>query len=172
MTVRRDLPTWIGALLAGAGLVWLGPLMADQFVLFADQGQAAAAAAARRVMLWPSLLVAGGAVAVAVRGRPIHGAIAALPVVAVVAALVMHDTALSFLGYAFSAPVAVGSVLAAAVPLARHRIRPIALLAGAAVLALLVVIANVVVLLACIAALAWITLSELPRRPADASALD
>jgi hypothetical protein len=172
MTLRKDVTVWIGAALVGAGLVWLYPLMADQFVLFSDQGQTAAAAAARAAMPWPTLLVVVGAVVVAAMGRLVHGTVAALPLVAVVGAIVMDDTVISFFVYVFTAPVAIGSVLAAAVPLVRRKLTRGALLAGAAVIVVLVVIADVVVLLACIVAVAWIALSELPGGSRSASAVD
>ncbi len=166
MTVRNDVPTWIGAALVGAGLVWLYPLMAEQFVLFSDQDQTAAAGAARAVMPWPSLIVLVGAGIVAARGHAAHGAVVALPLLGVVGALVMEDTVISFFVYVFSAPIAIGAVLAAVAPIVREKLTPIPLLIGAAVIAVLVLIAGVVVLLACIAAVAWVTLSGLPRVPA------
>ena len=172
MRLRHDLPSWIGACLAAGGLVWLYPLMADQLVLFADQEQTARAETARAEMLWPALLLAAGSGVVAARGYSLHGAIAALPLVAVVLALAMPDLFIQFFAYAFSAPVAIGSLLAAVAPLVRHGLSSVKLLAGAAVIALLVVLADVVVLLACIGVLAWVALSRLPSGRTEASALD
>ena len=174
MTPRRAVLAWIGFALVLAGVAWLGPLMADQMTFFGDREQVADAAAARALMPWPALLVAAGAAMLATWHRSLHAVGAALPLVAVALALVMPDTLLQLIAYFITAPIAVGSALAAALPLGAATRRP-------AIVAVIVVVAGVAILAAAapvpggllvLASLAWWGLSSRSGHRKRPSAVD
>ena len=127
----------VGAVVGVAGVAWLAPLMFEQLTFFGDREQEAAAAAARAIMPGPAALVVAGAVLVGLR-RPIQGLVAIMPLVAIWLALAMPDALYQLLAYGAVAPLAIGSFLAAAVPLPEMLPRPaiigVALLIGAGVL--------------------------------------
>jgi len=125
MATRHELLAWIGFGLVLGGIVWLGPLMFDQLTFFGDQAQEADAAAARALMPWPAALVAAGAGVIASGGRPLHGAVAALPLVAVALAWATPDALYQLLAYAITAPIAVGAALAVPMPLRGTAPRPL-----------------------------------------------
>ena len=172
--------TLVAAVCAAAGIVWLGPLMVDQFVLFADRDQGADAAAARAAMPFPAMLVAIGAAVLVARGRPVQGAVAALPLVAVLLAWTTPEALYQLLAYGMAAPAAIGALLAAMIPLHGRATSPWTLVAigivGVLAIAATPFLAGVVAL----AAVAWWALSRRrEHRPAgrpeagrEASALD
>jgi hypothetical protein len=134
---RRRIVERVGAVVGVAGVAWLAPLMFDQLTFFGDREQVAAAAAARAVMPIPAAIVVVGALLVGLR-RPIQGIIAVTPLVAVWLALAMPEALYQLLTYGAAAPLAIGSFLAAAMPLPATLPRPaiigVALLMGAGVL--------------------------------------
>jgi hypothetical protein len=162
--------------IAAAGIVWLGPLMVDQFVLFADRDQAADAAAARAVMPYPAVLVALGAALLAARRRLVQGAVAALPLVAVLLAWTTPEALYQLLAYGVAAPAAIGALLAATIPLHGRAGSPWTLVAigivGVVAIAGTPFLAGVIAL----AAVAWWAMSrhaqDRPEAGQGASALD
>jgi hypothetical protein len=171
MAIRHDVLAWTGFGLVLGGVVWLGPLMLDQMTFFGDRNQEAAASAARSLMPWPTMLVAAGAVIVAIGGRPLHGAVAALPLVAVALAWAAPDALYQLVAFGITAPIAAGTALAATLPLeAAPRpviVVPIAIVALAALLA-----TPLLAGLAIVTLLAWWELSRRARRAGRSSALD
>jgi hypothetical protein len=172
MPIHRDVLVWAGAALVVSGLAWLGPLMFDQMTFFADREQEADAATARALMGWPALLVAGGAGAIALSGRPLKGAVAGLPLVAVILAWTTPAALYQLLAYGITAPISTGSVLATLRPLHGAAPRPLvlAVIAIAATLAILAtpVLGGVAVL----TLLTWWQLSRPTRHEEGASAVD
>jgi len=172
MLVRHSRRTWIGFGLVIAGIAWLGPLMMDQLTFFGDRDQESDAAAARSLMGWPTLLVATGAGATALSGRTLHGVVAALPLVAVVLAWTTPAALYQLLAYGITAPIAVGSVLASAVPLARPAPRPVVRAGLIAVAGIAILAAPVVAGMAVLALLSWSGLSRGRGSANTASAVD
>jgi len=171
MAIRHDVLAWMGFGLILAGVVWLGPMMLDQMTFFGDRTQEAAAAAARSLMPWPAVLVAVGAGMVAAGGRPLHGAVAALPLVAVALAWATPDSLYQLVAYGITAPIAAGTALAATLPLeAAPRPLIVVLIAIVALGALLTT--PLLAGLAIVALLAWWELSRRARRAGRSSALD
>ena len=161
MIVRHSRRAWIGLGLVIAGIVWLGPLMADQLTFFGDRRQEADAAAARSLIGWPALLVAAGAGATAASGRSLHGVVAALPLVAMVLAWTAPATLYQLLAYGITAPIAVGSVLASVVPLAGSAPRPLVMAGLVGVVGLAILATPFLAGLAVLAFLAWTGLSRM-----------
>ena len=160
MTSPRGVLIWAGAALVVSGLAWLGPLMFDQMTFFGDREQEADAAAARAMMGWPALLLAAGAGAIALSGRPLNGAVAGLPLVAVVLAWTTPAALYQLLAYGVTAPISAGSILASLRPLDGATPRPL-VLAGIAIAATLAVLATPLLAgLAVLAALTWWQLSS------------
>lgn len=160
MTTRRDVLVWVGTALVLVGIAWLGPLMFDQLTFFGDQEQEAAAEAARSLMGWPALLLAAGAGAMAVSGRTLHAAVAALPLAAVALAWATPAALYQLLAYGITAPIAVGALLATIAPLGRAAPGPLVL--GIIVIAATLAILATPVLagLAVLAVLTWWQLSS------------
>jgi hypothetical protein len=127
MTARRDVLVWVGAALVLIGIAWLGPLMFDQLTFFGDQEQEADAEAARSLMWLPALLLAAGAGALAMSGRMLHAAIAALPLAAVALAWTTPDALYQLLAYGITAPIVIGALLATMVPLGHAAPGPLVL---------------------------------------------
>jgi hypothetical protein len=101
-----------------AGLVWLGPLMFDQLVFFADREQTRQAAASRTFMLPAAALLVVASAGIGVRGLPLHALLASLPaLVAVPLALLAPGPAYQLLAYVITAPVSLGALQSAAVSL-------------------------------------------------------
>jgi hypothetical protein len=171
MAIRHDVMAWIGFGLILGGVAWLGPLMFDQMTFFGDQAQEADAAAALALMPWPTLLVVAGAGVIALADRPLHGAIAALPLVAVALAWATPDALYQLLAYGITAPIAAGSGLAAVLPLDAAP-RPLAVVATVIVAAGAILVTPFLAVLAVLAFLAWWGLSGLTRRAGRPSALD
>jgi hypothetical protein len=161
-----------GTLLGVIGVVWLAPLMLDQFVLFADQEQTAIASQSRRLMIWPTLFVVGAALVIAVAGRGWPATIAALPLVAVGLAHVSPQMLWQLLAYGVTAPLSIGAMLAAVAPIRGRLSAPpmlfVLLLAGLAAALTTAFLAALVV----IGLVAWWLLSRTVSGPPAASALD
>jgi hypothetical protein len=117
MTARRDVLVWVGAALVLVGITWLAPLMFDQLTFFGDQEQEVDAEAARSLMGWPALLLAAGAGSIAMSGRMLHAAVAALT----------PDALYQLLAYGITAPIVIGALLAAITPLGHAAPRPLVL---------------------------------------------
>jgi hypothetical protein len=162
---------WAGALAAPIGIAWLAPLMLDQLVLFGDRQQLERAAAARTLMPAPAVVLIVGATMIGVGRPPVHAAAVALPLVAVMLALIRPDAALSSVAYGNTAPVAVGALLATTLP-ARGRVgTPAILLAIIGLAATIFVMGSLLAVLGTGTVLAWWALSrranlsaESPRR--------
>jgi hypothetical protein len=165
MAIRHDVMAWIGFGLILGGVVWLGPLMFDQMTFFGDQAQEADAAAARALMPWPALLVAAGAGLIAMSARPLHGVIAALPLIAVALAWATPEALYQLLAYGIAAPAAAGSALAAILPRDAAP-RPLAMAAVVIVAAGAILATPFLAGLAVLAFLAWWGLSSRPDEPA------
>ena len=122
----------LAALLGGAALVWIAPLMLDQFVLFADRDQSARAAASRPLMGVPGAMLVAAALLLLAASRPWHALFAASPaIVAISLAWLMPDALFQLLAYAITAPLSIGALLAAAAPLPDRVTKPV--LAGGTV---------------------------------------
>ena len=165
MAIRHDVMAWIGFGLILGGVVWLGPLMFDQMTFFGDQAQEADAAAARALMPWPALLMVAGAGLIAMSGRPLHGAIAALPLIAVALAWATPEALYQLLAYGIAAPAAAGSALAAILPRDAAP-RPLAMAAIVIIAAGGILATPFLAGLAALAFLAWWGLSSRPDEPA------
>jgi hypothetical protein len=154
--MRIDLVAVAAAVLGGAALVWMAPLMVDQFVLFADREQSRQAAESRQAMAPAAAMLLVAAVAVLARGRPWHALFAALPaLVAVPLAWLLPDALYQLLAYAISAPISLGALLAIVAPLPDRLPMPV-LGVSLVVLAGLVVVASPFMgLLAGLAGLVW-----------------
>jgi hypothetical protein len=153
--LRFDPATALMAIAGGAGLIWLAPLMADQFVLFADQEQTRTAAASRQAMPLPTALVLVGAIGSGLRVTRMHGLLVALPAItAVPLALVLPDALYQVLAYAVTAPIALGALLSAAVPAARN-VRVPVVLGGILLILAVTVLASPFTLMVLIALIVW-----------------
>lgn len=174
--IHRDPITLLAAVTALAGIAWLAPLMLDQLVFFADRDQTAAAEAARASMPWPAMLVAAGAIAIAARGQLLPGAVAALPLVAVLLAWTTPGAAYQLLAYGLAAPTAIGALLAAVTPLHGTPARPWVAVAIGALGAIAILASGFIGGVVALGALAWWGLSRQSGRRARArsgtSALD
>lgn len=171
MPIRHDVLASMGFGLILAGVVWLGPLMLDQMTFFGDRTQEAEAAAARSLMPWPAVQVAIGAGIVATARRPLHGAVAALPLVAVALAWATPDALYQLVAYGITAPIAAGTALAATLPLETAP-RPL-IVVLIAIVALAALLATPMLGgLAIVTLLAWWELSRWARRAGRSSALD
>lgn len=161
-----------GAVLGIIGVVWLAPLMLDQFVLFADREQSAIAAESRGLMIWPTLLVVGAGLAIAVSGRGWPATVAALPLIAVGLAHVSPQMLWQLLAYGVTAPLSIGAMLAAVAPIHGRLSAPpvlvVLLLAGLAAALTTAFLAALVI----IGLVAWWLLSRTAAGPSAASALD
>lgn len=142
-----------GSAVGLAGLIWLGPLMLDQLVFFADQDQTRQAEAARELMLPAAAILLAGSAILLVRASAWHALLSAAPaLVAVPLALLAPEAAYQLVAYGITAPVAFGSLLAASVPLPRAM--PTAILfIGAAVLIALALLGTPFIALLTLAAL-------------------
>lgn len=150
-----------GSVVGLVGLIWLGPLMFDQLVFFADQEQTRQAEAARELMLPAAAILLAGSAALLVLTSPWHALLAAAPaLVAVPLALLAPEAAYQLVAYGITAPVAFGTLLAASVP--RPRSMPTAILfVGAAVLIALALLGTpFIALLALVALVVWWRLPE------------
>lgn len=111
------------------------------------------------------LLLAGSAI-LAVRRRPWHGLLAASPaLVAVPLALATPAAAFQLLAYGISAPLSLGALLAAAVPLPRRLPTPMLVIGALVAVPLVVLTSPFIGLLALIAAIVWWRLPPLPGAP-------
>jgi len=171
MAIRHEVMAWVGLVLILGGVAWLGPLMFDQMTFFGDRAQEADAAAARSLMPWPAVLVAVGAGFVAAGGRPLHGAVAGMPLVGVGLAWATPDALYQLVAYGITAPIAAGTALAATLPLEGAPRPPVvALITLVAIGALLV--APLLAGVAIVTCIAWWELSRRTRRTGRSSALD
>jgi hypothetical protein len=154
--MRIDFMAVSAAVLGGVALIWMAPLMVDQFVLFGDREQSRQAADSRQAMAPAAAMLLAGALAVLARGHPWHALFAALPaLVAVPLAWLVPEALYQLLAYAISAPAAMGALLASAFPLP-HRLPARVVAASLVVLVLVAVVATpFIALLAGVAGLAW-----------------
>ena len=150
-----DPATALLAFVGGVGLIWLAPLMADQFVLFADQEQTRTAAASRQAMPLPTALLLVGAIGSGVRVTRMHGLLVALPALtAVPLALLLPDALYQVLAYAITGPISLGALLSAAVPAASN-IRIPLVLGGIVLILAVTVLASPFTLMVLIALIVW-----------------
>ena len=164
---RRFDPVLVGAAALGvAGVLWLGPLVFDQLVFFGDQDQTVRAQDSRRAMVPAAAMLLVAVAALVVRERPWHALVVALPaIVAVPIALLVPSAGYQLLAYGITAPMSLGALLAAALPLRRGL--PLAIqLVGLGLLALMGIVASpVVAIIALVAVLVWWRLPH-PNRSA------
>jgi hypothetical protein len=154
------------AALGVAGVLWLGPLMFDQLVFFGDQDQTLRARASRGAMVPAAAMVLVAAAGLMVRQHPWHALLVALPaIVAVPLALLVPSAAYQLLAYGMTAPMSLGALLSAALPL--PRVVPMAIqLVSLGLLALMGIIASpFIAIIALVAVLVWWRLPE-PNRSA------
>ena len=165
---RSDPLAIVASAIGIAGLTWLAPLMFDQLVFFGDREQTRQAAASRALMLPAAAILLVGSAGIFVRRMPQHALLAALPgLVAVPLALLAPSTAFQLLAYGVTAPMSLGALLSAAVPLPRQLPAPWLLVGAAAMLALAVLAASFVALLVLVAVVVW---WRLPARAAGSVA--
>jgi len=129
----------VAATAAGASLavvIWLGVLVLDQLVFFADDQQTRDAATARVLML-PALAVALAAAAiVGWRTSRVHGLALALPALAsVTSTWLFPGAAYGLVALPLTAPFAVAAATAVLVPAAVRSRRDAALLTGVLLIA-------------------------------------
>jgi hypothetical protein len=164
---RRFDPFLLAAAALGvAGVLWLGPLMFDQLVFFADQDQTLRARASRQAMIPATAVLLVAAAGVAVRQHPWHALVVALPaIVAVPLAVLVPSAAYQLLAYGITAPMSLGALLWTALPVPRGL--PLAVqLVGLCLLALMGIVASpVVAIIALVAVLVWWRLPD-PNRSA------
>lgn len=162
---RLDALAMMAAVIGIAAIVYLGPLMLDQLVLFSDQEQTRDAAVARDAMALPAGALLIASVAVLLRTTWLHGVLAALPaIVAVPLAWLAPDALFQLLAYGLTAPIAVGALLSAGAPLPRRLPQLVQLGAGAGLLALAVLGTPFVAVMTLVAGLLW---WRLPRSSAS-----
>jgi len=139
-----------------AALIWLAPLMFDQLVFFADQDQTLQARASREAMIPAAALLLVAAAALTVRQRPWHALVVALPaLVAVPLAFLAPGAAYQLLAYGITAPIALGTLLSAVLPL--PRVLPLALqLVGLGMLAVVGIVGSpFIAIIALVAFIVW-----------------
>jgi hypothetical protein len=168
----QRLPGWqfdavsaVASALGVAVLIWLAPLMFDQLVFFADQEQTRRAAVSRQAMLPAAALLIAAAAALAVRQRPWHALVVALPaLVAVPLALLAPGAAYQLLAYGITAPMSLGALLSAVLPL--PRVLPMALqLAALGIVALMGIVATpFIAIMTLVAIVVWWRLPPLPMQ--------
>jgi hypothetical protein len=153
---QLDAAIAIASILGAVGLIWLAPLMFDQLVFFGDQDQTRQAAASREAMLPASALLLVAAAVLTVRQHPWHALVVALPaLVAVPLALLAPGAAYQLLAYGITAPMSLGALLSATVPLPRGL--PMAIqLAGFGMLALMGIASSpFIAIMALVAIVIW-----------------
>ncbi|HSK92991.1 MAG TPA: hypothetical protein VLA76_02905 [Candidatus Angelobacter sp.] len=161
-----------GAIVGIGGVAWLAPLMLDQFVLFGDQEQTSVAQASRNLMVWPTLLIVAGAAALAAAGRGRSAAIAVSPLIAVGFAIAMPQMVWQLLAYGVTAPISIGGMLAAVVPM-RGRLATPSVLIGLLLVGFAAALATAfLAALAVIGVVAWWLVSRAGIGRADGSARD
>ena len=153
---QLDAPIAVGSILGAVGLIWLAPLMFDQLVFFGDQDQTRQAAASREAMFPAAALLFVAAGVLTVRQHPWHALVVALPaLVAVPLALLAPGAAYQLLAYGITAPMSLGALLSATVPLPRGL--PMAIqLAGLGMLAVMGIVSSpFIAIMALVAIIIW-----------------
>ena len=139
-----------------AALVWLAPLMFDQLVFFSDQDQTLQAQASRQAMIPAAAMLLFAAFALTVRQHPWHALVVALPaLVAVPLAFLAPGAAYQLLAYGITAPIALGTLLSAVLPL--PRVLPLAIqLVGLGMLAVVGIVGSpFIAIIALVAFIVW-----------------
>jgi len=129
--IQWDAVAAVAAVASLAVVMWLGVLVVDQLVFFADAEQTRDAATARVLML-PALVVALVAAAVVGwRTSRVHGAALALPALAsVISTWPFPGAAYGLVALPLTAPIAIGAATAVLIPAAVRSRRDAALLTG------------------------------------------
>jgi hypothetical protein len=163
---RQNLTQWdavagAAAVASLAGLMWLGVLLLDQLVFFADAEQTRDAATARTLMLPAAGVAIAGAAVIGMRMTWVHAAAMAIPALVCVALTwPFPGAAYGLAAFPLTAPFAIAAATAVLVPAAVRSRRDAALVTGALLVAALVAtsfmgILPLAVLLPAAAMVAW-----------------
>ena len=163
---RQALTKWdaVAAVATAASLgalLWLGVLLLDQLVFFADDEQTRDAATARLLMLPAAGVTLAAAAVVGWRTTRAHGAAIGLPALAsVTVTWLFPGAAYGLVAFALTAPFAIAAATAAFVPAAVRSRRSAALVTGVLLVAALAATAilgvmPLLVLLPAAAMVAW-----------------
>ena len=121
-----------------AALVWLGILVLDQLVFFADVDQTRDAATARLLMLPAAGVALGAAAVVGWRATWVHAAALALPALATVSVTwLFPGAAYGLLALPMTAPFAIAAATAILIPAAVRSRREVAIVTGVLLVAAL-----------------------------------
>jgi hypothetical protein len=135
--------------------------MFDQLVFFADQDQTREAQASRQAMIPAAAILLLAAAGLTVRQRPWHALLVALPaLVAFPLALLAPGAAYQLLAYGITAPMSLGALLSAVLPVPRAL--PVVIqLVGLGIIALMGIVATpFIAIIALVAVLVWWRLPE------------
>lgn len=167
--VRRTTPFAAVATFIGmAGLIWMGPLMVDQFVLFADQEQTRRAAESRVLMLPAAALTLSAAAILLAQGRAWHAALVSSATIAPAVAWLAPDTLYQLVAFLLLAPVATGTLLSTILPLPHDVPLLVRLIVVGTLLAFGMVASPFMAMMAVLGAAAWWRLSIIGAEPAAA----
>lgn len=166
--VRTEPFVAAAAFVGMAGLIWMGPLMVDQFVLFADQEQTRRAAESRALMLPAAALTLLAAAILLAHGRAWHAALVAASVIAPAVAWLAPDTLYQLVAFVLLAPLAAGALLSTILPLPHDVSLLVRLVAVGTVLAFGMVASPFVAMMTLLGAAAWWRFSIVGAEPASA----